>query len=225
MGAGTAIWLGFLTSISPCPLATNIAAISYIGKEVASPRRALLAGLMYAAGRTVTYVLLAAGIVASLLSIPELSDALQMHMNWLVGPVLIVAGIALLGVIPLPDLGTRLGESIQSKASTWGLAGAGLLGILFALSFCPVSAALFFGSLIPLAVTGGSAVSLPSLYGLGTAIPVITFSILLAAGSKALSRVFATLTRLEWWARRGTGVAFILIGVYYTLRFVFEAFD
>jgi cytochrome c biogenesis protein CcdA len=225
VGAGTAIWLGFLTSISPCPLATNIAAISYIGKEVASPRRALLAGLMYAAGRTLTYVLLAAGIVASLLSIPELSDALQMNMNRLVGPVLIIAGIALLGVIPMPDLGTQLGESIQAKASTWGLAGAGLLGILFALSFCPVSAALFFGSLIPLAVTGGSAVSMPSLYGLGTAIPVITFSILLAAGSKALSRVFATLTRLEWWARRGTGVAFILIGVYYTLRFVFEAFD
>lgn len=225
VGAGTAIWLGFLTSISPCPLATNIAAISYIGKEVASPRRALLAGLMYAAGRTLTYVLLAAGIVASLLSIPELSDALQMNMHRLVGPVLIIAGIALLGVIPMPDLGTRLGESVEAKASAWGLAGAGLLGILFALSFCPVSAALFFGSLIPLAVTGGSAVSLPWLYGLGTAVPVVAFSILLAAGSKALSRVFATITRLEWWARRGTGVAFILTGVYYALRFVFEAFD
>jgi cytochrome c biogenesis protein CcdA len=224
-GAGAAVWLGFLTSISPCPLATNIAAISYIGKEVASPRRALLAGLLYAAGRTLTYVLLATGIVASLLSIPELSDSLQMNMNRLVGPVLIVAGIALLGLIPMPDLGPKLGVSLQSRASAWGPAGAALLGILFALSFCPVSAALFFGSLIPLAVTGGSAVSLPSLYGLGTAVPVVAFSVLLAAGSKALSRVFATITRLEWWARRGTGVAFLVVGVYYTLRFVFEVFD
>ncbi|MGW8258007.1 MAG: hypothetical protein ACWGMZ_11015, partial [Thermoguttaceae bacterium] len=49
-GVLSALWLGILTSISPCPLATNIAAISYIGRRVDSSKQVFLTGLVYTLG-------------------------------------------------------------------------------------------------------------------------------------------------------------------------------
>jgi len=110
---------------------------------------------------------------------------------------------------------------MQARADRAGIWGAGLLGILFALSFCPVSAALFFGSLVPLAVTHNSAVLMPGLYGLGTALPVVFFSILLAFSAHRLSRAFNMLTRFERWARKITGALFLLVGIWFCLKYIF----
>ena len=121
--------------------------------------------------------------------------------------------------------GGSFGEGLQRKADRWGLWGAVGLGGLFALSFCPVSAALFFGSLFPLTMKSGNSVVMPSIYGVGTGIPVLGFALLIAFGSKALSGAFNRITRLELWARRVTGAVFILVGVYYTLNYVFEVFS
>jgi cytochrome c-type biogenesis protein len=73
LGIVTAVWLGLLTSISPCPLASNIAAISYIGRRVGSPRQVMLSGVLYTLGRSLAYVVLGALLVASVLSVPQLS--------------------------------------------------------------------------------------------------------------------------------------------------------
>ena len=113
------------------------------------------------------------------------------------------------------------GETAQRYAEKGGIWGAGLLGIVFALSFCPPSAALFFGSLIPVCVKHGSPVMLPSVYGLGTALPVVVFAVLIAVGAGSLGKVFNKLTQFEWWARRITGAVFIVVGVYLTLEYVF----
>jgi hypothetical protein len=118
-------------------------------------------------------------------------------------------------------LGTAHGEYLRERVERGGVWGAGLLGILFALSFCPMSAALFFGSLIPLAASGGSTVLMPSLYGIGTGLPVVLFAVFLAAGVKSLGNVFRMLTRIEWWARRVTGAVFVLVGVYFGLKYIF----
>ena len=101
--AGGALWLGLLTAISPCPLATNIAAVSYVGRQVGSPRRALLAGALYTLGRTLVYVALATLVISALLSMVALSATLQRLAARALGPLLIVVGIALLGVIPIPS--------------------------------------------------------------------------------------------------------------------------
>ncbi|UCD16850.1 MAG: sulfite exporter TauE/SafE family protein [Candidatus Zixiibacteriota bacterium] len=221
LGIVSAIWLGILTSISPCPLATNIAAISYIGKRVGSPRRVLLSGLLYMLGRTLAYLILGIILVASILSIPELSYYLQNHMNKVLGPILILVGSFLLGLIPLNFVGLGIGERMQNRAAGYGIWGAGLLGIIFALSFCPVSAALFFGSLIPLSLKHGSRFFLPSVYGIGTGLPVILFALLAALGTRYVGRVFNKLTQFELWARRITGAIFILVGIYYSLIYLF----
>ena len=155
VAAGTAFWLGVLTSVSPCPLASNIAAISYIGKGIAQPRRVLAAGLLYTLGRVLTYALLGWLLVVSLATVVGLSNGLQQVMNQLLGPVLILAGMFMLELIRWNGGSRDFAVGLKQRAEQWGLGGAVALGALFALSFCPVSAALFFGSLVPLATTKG----------------------------------------------------------------------
>lgn len=216
--AGSAVWLGLLTSISPCPLATNVAAISYLGRRVESPKLVFGGGLLYTVGRTVTYVTVGFVCVMGLLSMPETSQFLQRHMNRILGPVLIVAGALLLEVVRpvIPGLG-RKGEQLRQRLETRGVWGALALGALFALSFCPVSAALFFGSLVPLAVRFDSPVLLPGLYGIGTALPVVAFAFLIAFGARFVAKAFDSLSVVELWARRLTGIVFVGVGIYMTL--------
>jgi cytochrome c biogenesis protein CcdA len=222
VAAGTAFWRGVLTSLSPCPLASNIAAISYIGKGLAEPRRVLAAGLLYTAGRLVTYALPGWLLAASLAGLTGLSNGLQTVMNQILGPVLILAGMFLLELLRGGWGPGGGGIRLAEKAGRWGLAGPTALGALFALSFCPVSAALFFGSLIPLTASSGNPAVMSSLYGVGTGLPVLAFAALFSLGAGALSRSFERVTRLEFWARRATGGVFILVGLYYTLNYVFE---
>ncbi len=212
----TAFWLGLLAAISPCPLATNVAAISYIGKDLTSGARVLASGALYALGRVAAYVAVAVLVVSSLLSIPAVAAFLQDGMNRILGPLLLVIGAFLLGWIRLPrlDWGGR-GEALRQRAARAGLAGAGILGILFALSFCPISAGLFFGSLVPLSVSSGSRIVVPACFGLGTGLPVVVFAVLLSLGVRQLGRVYQALTRVERWARVSTGAVFVLIGLYF----------
>lgn len=221
-GAASALWLGILTSISPCPLATNVVAISYIGKRVGDTLLVFLSGILYVAGRMVTYLGLGVVLVAGLLSIPELSQFLQKYINIFLGPVLILTGIILLGIIRFSTRGTAVGDRMQKRVDRYGIWGAALLGLLFALSFCPVSAALFFGSLTPLAVKYNSRFLFPLLYGLGTGLPVILFAFVVAFSTQTVGRLFNRLTQIELWARRITGVIFILVGIYYSLIYIFD---
>jgi cytochrome c biogenesis protein CcdA len=220
IGLVSACWLGILTSISPCPLAANIAAISYIGNRVDRPGRVMLSGLVYTAGRTVTYVLLGVIVVGGLLSIPDLAFFLQRNMNKALGPILILAGLLLLGLFKLTLPGVTAGEGMQRRVERYGIWGAGLMGLIFALSFCPVSAALFFGSLIPLALEHQSRIMMPSVYGIGTALPVVAFALLVAFGAGFIGRAFNRLTQFERWARRVTAVVFLLVGAYYTVNYL-----
>ncbi len=222
IAAGSALWLGVLTSISPCPLASNIAAISFLGRTVERPRHVLAAGLLYTFGRVLTYTVLGAAMVAGLYSVPAVSNFLQAHMNRILGPVLILVGMFLLQLLSLPMPSGMLGKQAQALAQRGGLVAAFLLGVLFALSFCPVSAALFFGSLLGLAVKQESYVVLPAIYGAGTGLPVFAFAILVMAGAQAVGRAFHRLTQVEKIVRNTTGVVFILAGVHYTLRYIFE---
>jgi len=220
-GAASALWLGILTSISPCPLATNITAVSFVARGVGNPGKVFLAGLLYTLGRALTYITLGVLLVSSLVSAPYISHFLQKYMNQLLGPVLVFVGLVLLELIrfnlPVVSAGTQMQERVRSL----GIWGAVPLGVVFALSFCPVSAALFFGSLIPAALRFESGVILPLLYGIGTAVPVLIFAVLIAWGAKSVGQAYNKLAILEKWARRITGSIFILVGAYYCMVHLF----
>lgn len=218
---GTALWLGILTSISPCPLASNIAAVSYVGRRIGAPRRVLLAGLAYSAGRALTYVLVAAVVVTSLLSVPAVSFFLQRRLNQVLGPVLVVAGIVLLGRLPIPWFAGRAPGALEQRLAGAGVLGAAGMGALFALSFCPVSAGLFFGGLLPLATGTGSRFVLPAIYGLGTGLPVVVLAALLAFGVGGIAKTFDAITRFERAARTITAVVFVLAGAWLVLTHLF----
>ncbi|MBN2474097.1 MAG: sulfite exporter TauE/SafE family protein [Pirellulales bacterium] len=238
-----ALYLGLLTSISPCPLATNIAAISYIGRKVENPRRVLLAGGLYTLGRCILYLGLATVLAGTALSIPSVSVFLQKYMHLVLGPIFLILGVFLVGLVTVTSGGAVMSEGMQKKVDAMGIWGALLLGVLFAVSFCPTSAAWFFGLLalvfgaeaeavtamlakigivLPEATLPGSVVVLPLIYGIGTAVPVLLVAFLLAYSAQSVGRTYNLLSKVEWWARMTTGWIFILLGVFFDLRYVFE---
>ncbi len=220
----TAFWLGILTSISPCPLATNIAAVSFLSKRAVHPKIVLLSGISYTIGRVLAYALLGSLIVKSLLSVPVVANLLQKYMNKALGPILIITGFFLLDIVKFNIPSLVISEKHQKKIVGSGIFGACILGFIFALSFCPISAALFFGSLIPLAVNNKFGLSLPFVYGIGTGLPVLLFAFLIALGVTSLSRWFNRLTRLEYYMRKITGAIFILVGLYYVSVYLVKLF-
>jgi cytochrome c biogenesis protein CcdA len=213
-----AIWFGILTSISPCPLATNITAISFIGRRVDSVGQVFISGLLYTAGRMASYIVLGILLVSSTQLIPPVANFLQQYMVYLLGPSLIIIGILLLDIFKI-NFGSNgiVGTGLQKKFESSGIWGALLMGIIFAISFCPISAALFFGSLFSLAIKNQSMVIIPSVYGIGTALPVLVFAFIIAFSVNRIGRIFDALKVFEKWARISTGMIFILAGLYLVL--------
>ncbi len=220
LALGTALWLGLLTSISPCPLATNLAAVSFISKEVKHPWRTIVTGLLYALGRSLAYMLLAALIIRGLLEVPVLAVFLQNAMNRIMGPLLVLVGLFLLGLIRVPSFGSGLSVRLGERVSRMGMAGALLLGAVFALSFCPVSAALFFGSMIPMSIEHHSVLTIPLAYGVGTGLPVLALAWVLLGGMATAARWSRRFSDVERPACLITAVTFLLAGVYYIYNFL-----
>ena len=215
VGFISALWLGILTSVSPCPLATNIAAISFLTKKIVNPKSVFISGFVYTIGRMFSYALLGWIIISSLLSVPVLANLLQKYMNKAFGPILIITGLVLLDILKINIPRFTISKKLQDKLAGSGIGGAFVLGLTFALVFCPVSAALFFGSLIPLALKSKMGVILPFIYGIGTGLPVLLFAVGIALSLKSLSFWFNRLTKLEYYMRKVTGVIFIVVGLYY----------
>lgn len=220
----SALWLGILTSISPCPLASNVAAISFLSKKITHPFFVFISGLAYTLGRMVSYAILGWIIINSLLSVPQVAQFLQKYMGKVLGPLLIFTGLILLEIITIRLPRVLLSEKHHNKLSQSGAPGAFLLGFIFALAFCPISAALFFGSLILLAINSKSGIVLPFIYGIGTGLPVLIFAVVIALGVTSLSHWFHQIARLEYYTRKITGVVFILVGLYYAGVYILRLF-
>ncbi|WP_028117031.1 aromatic aminobenezylarsenical efflux permease ArsG family transporter [Ferrimonas senticii] len=216
----SALSFGVLTSISPCPLATNVAAVSYLGKQVSQPKQSITLAAAYSAGRMVAYMLLASLLLSSALAAPQLSAFLQSQMNMLLGPVLLLVGLILAGIIRIPAPNWSLSSERQQRLASGGAVGSFGLGALFALSFCPTSAALFFASLLPLAMAQQSALLLPAVYGFGTALPVIIIALLLTFGSWQMAQIFSGISKFEQWLRRLSALIFIVAGGYYCVAYL-----
>jgi cytochrome c biogenesis protein CcdA len=238
-----ALYLGVLTSISPCPLATNIAAISYVGRKVGDSRWVMTAGLLYTLGRCLLYLVLAVLLATTAMSIPAVSLFLQKYMHLVLAPIFLILGMFLVGLITFSGGGAMMSDRMQKRIDAMGIWGALLLGILFAVAFCPTSAAWFFGLLalilgseagaitalmakigiiLPQASLPLGTIVLPLVYGIGTAVPVLLVAFLLAYSVQSVGKTYNMLSKIEWWARQITGWIFVLAGVYFSFKYVFE---
>jgi len=224
IGFASALWLGILTSISPCPLASNVAAISFLSKKIAHPALVFISGLAYTLGRMVSYAVLGSIIISSLLSVPQVAQFLQKYMGKALGPLLIITGLILLEIITIRLPRVSLSQKHHNKLAESGAPGAFLLGFIFALAFCPISAALFFGSLIPLAINSKGGIALSFIYGIGTGLPVLVFAVAIALGVASLSHWFHKIAKLEYYTRKITGAVFIIAGLYYAGIYILRLF-
>lgn len=220
----SALWLGILTSISPCPLATNIAAVSFLAKKINHPKLVLQSSIAYTVGRMFTYTVLGAVVITSLVNVPATANFLQKYMNKMLGPVLLIVGLFLLDTIKMNIPSFSISQDKQTALAESGANGSFMLGAIFALSFCPIAAALFFGSLIPLALKSSYGIVLPFFYGMGTGIPVVVFALGIAMGVTSFSKWFRKITVLELYTRKITGVIFILIGIYFIWGYIITNF-
>ena len=217
---GAVILLGLQTSISPCPLATNIAAISYITRNMSKSRDILLSGLLYTLGRTLVYVLLAMLILSAMLWSGEtMTRFLQTKIHGYLGSVLIVIGMMLLGMISF-NIGGVQGEKMQKIADSLGLWSALPLGVIFAMAFCPTSAATFLAT-IALSSQFQSNVLFPMAFGIGTAVPVLIFAGVITVNVRLLGKAFSVMSRIDWWMRTLTGTLFIVIGLWFSFKYVY----
>jgi len=217
-----AFFIGLMTALSPCPLATNITAIAYISKKIDNGKKTLLTGLVYTFGRMFTYVLLASLIVYVGLNVQTISLFLQKYGEKILGPLLIFIGLIMLNIIKLPSLksGNRINK-IKEKLSEKGYFGTFLLGVLFALAFCPFSAVLFFGVLIPLALSFSDGILIPSIFALATGLPVIIFAFILTFSVSKIGKVMNKVQTFEKYMGFAIAIIFLLVGLYYTWRIWF----
>lgn len=212
----TAFILGLMTAISPCPLATNITAIGYISKDIVSQRKVFLNGLVYTLGRAISYT--AIGLLFFFgASQFEFAGFFQEWGEKLLGPLLIVIGLFMLGVLKLkiPGMGW-LNEKMENKSNN-GFWGVLLLGVVFALAFCPYSGVLYFGMLMPMTISSASGLYLPVIFAIATGIPVIIFAWFIAFSIGSLGNVYNKLKTFELWFRRVVAAVFIVVGLYYII--------
>ncbi len=211
----TAFLLGILTSISPCPLATNITAIAYISREIKTVKNTLFNGLFYTLGRGISYTLLATIIYFGVSSF-SISSIFEGWGDKVLGPILIIISLVMFGVIKINiSLKNEWIEDLKRWLSCKGYIGSLLLGILFAMAFCPYSGVLFFGILIPLVVNSTESLLLPPLFALGTGLPVIVFSFLIAFSMQKVSRAFQVVQKVDKVMRYLVASIFMIAGLYY----------
>ncbi len=222
-GVIAALWLGILASVSPCPLAANMAAFSFIQKDVTTSGRIIMSGILYSAGRMAAFAAAGLLIISGILAIPEASIFMQRHMNRIIGPILLIVGVFVLDLLEINPAKDRSRDLAMMRIFR-GSRGAFLMGILFAMAMCPVSAALFFGGLVPIAAETGSKILLPAIFGLGSALPVALLSFVFSLGARAVSKSLGAVYTIQKGVQIFSGVILLLVGVYLSLTSTFALF-
>ena len=215
----SALVLGLMTAISPCPLATNITAVGYISKDIENRNRVFISGLLYTLGRAISYTTIAFVIYLGADQF-KFSGIFQRYGEKILGPLLILIGLLMLNVIKMKFPGVSGLTSKMENKSKWGYFDSMLLGIIFALAFCPYSGVLYFGMLVPLTVSSASGLYLPLVFAIATGIPVIIFAWLLAYSVGSIGSVYNKIKYFEIWFRRVVAVLFIGVGAYYIIRII-----
>lgn len=210
----SALVLGLMTAISPCPLATNISAIGFLSRNLSRKKMILWQGLVYTLGRTIAYVGLAALFFLGANQI-NIQRIIAKYGEKLLGPLLVIIGIFLLDLIRLKLTGSgKLSQKAEEKGKSGSFWGVLLLGIVFALAFCPYSGVLYFMMLIPLTLTSSEGLLLPVVFSVATALPVLLFAFLIAYTVSAAGVFYNKIKKFEYWFRRIVGVIFILAGLF-----------
>lgn len=210
-----AFLLGLITSISPCPLATNITAIAFISRDIDNKRKIFLNGIIYTFGRAITYT--GIGLIIYFgASKFHISGIFTKNGEKFLGPLLILIGILMLDIVKVrfPLFG-KLSEKFQNKFKNGSWLSSLFLGIVFAMAFCPYSGVLYFGMLIPMTIAEPSGLYLPVVFAVATGLIVVIIAYLLAFSISGIGIFYNKVKSIQKWINRIVAVIFILVGIYY----------
>lgn len=215
----TAFLLGLLTAVSPCPLATNITAIGFISKDINNRNRMFTNGILYTMGRVLAYAVLGAILIAILRKGADtfaLQNGISEWGELLLAPALILIGLFMLlgDKLRLQKFGFSATAKTEKLKGAWGSL---LLGILFALAFCPTSGLFYFGMLIPMSAIESEGYLLPIIFALATGLPVILVAWILAYSMAGIGKFYNRVQIFQKWLNIIVAIVFILVGVYYGL--------
>jgi cytochrome c-type biogenesis protein len=218
----SAFILGLMTAISPCPLATNITAVAYIGKNIENKKLVFLNGIIYTFGRAISYVVLGLLLFWGANKF-HISFFFQSNGQKVLGFILLILGVLMLDIFKfrIPGSG-NLVQLLQGKRHTLAWLSALLMGIVFALAFCPYSGVLYFGILIPMTISSASGLFLPFVFAIGTGLPVIIFAYLIAFTVSGVGNLYNKIKTFEKWFRKIVAAVFILVGLYYIYMFYIQ---
>lgn len=216
----TAFILGLMTAVSPCPLATNITATAYLSKDITKKRKVLFNGIFYTSGRIFSYTAL--GLIfyfgASQFKVAKLLQGIG--GMWL-GIALVIVGILMLDIIKLNiPLFDKLKPKVNEEKQKGGYWNAFIMGVVFALAFCPFSGVLYFGVMIPMTIASSSGLLLPPVFAIATGLPVIIISYLLAYSMSSIGSFYSKMKTFEAWFKRIVAAVFIIVGIYYIITYI-----
>lgn len=209
----SALLFGLIGATSPCQLTTNAGALAYVARQAVGRRGVAGSALAYLAGKMLAYTLLGVVVIVAGRQVAQSSIPVIVVVRKALGPLMLVLGLYLLGVLPLRfSLGQGLAEWAEDRAGP-GAGGAFLLGVAFSLAFCPTLFLLFFGLTIPLALQSPLGVFYPGVFALGTTLPLLGLAGLLSAGVGATRGYLAGARRVDAWLRPAAAVVLLLAGL------------
>lgn len=211
----TAFILGLITAMSPCPLATNITATAWLSRDITNKRAVLLNGVMYTLGRMFTYTSLGMLFYFGASKF-KIAQALQSIGGVWLGIALVIFGILMMDIIKIPGF-PGIGKILEGKNLKRGFLNSFLLGVLFALAFCPYSGVIYFVVLIPMTIAAPSGLLLPPVFAIATGLPVIAISWLLAYSVNSVGKFYNGIKNFEKWFKMVVASVFIVTGLYYII--------
>lgn len=215
----SALLFGLMGALAPCQLSTNVAALAFVTRSENESRRTGWQVLAFVAGKVTVYALIGGLVVASSLRINQVSETVipvVVLARRALGPLLIVVGLFMLGVLRLH---VSVGANASRRLEQWvgekhGLLPSYLLGVAFSFTFCPTLFMLFFGLTVPLAIASPAGVVLPGVFAVGTVLPVLVLAGVVASGRVALTHSLKRIRRANALLQRFAAVVLIVVGLH-----------
>lgn len=215
----SALLLGLIGAAAPCQLTQSVGMLAFLGHNVGATSR-WRAALAYVAGKSLVYSSL--GVLAVVLGagLSEVSIPVFVIARKVLGPLMIVVGLAMVGALRLPwapglALSLRLREMVRPRAGRAPF----LMGMAFGFSFCPTLFSLFFAFLIPLALSRPDGVLYPALFALGTSLPLLLILSFVSVGGGSPRSYVQQFGRGQRIVAVFAGALLIVVGLHDTVLY------
>ena len=134
----------------------------------------------------------------------------------LLGPVMILVGMMPTGMLNFSIPGVNE-QTLRKIVDRFGMWSAFPLGVAFAVAFCPTTAAMFLG-MLTLAAQAKSWIIFSMCFGVSATLPVLVLAGVITSHIRLLSKILQVAQNIDVWMRNLTGILFIVLGIYLTIR-------